>query len=184
MKLRQLSRYALVAASCMTLCACITVPNDGAGSSVNPSQQYNGNITTGGIGGNTVAGVNMGANDYLGNDYSTNAPQNQTYYFAFDSDNIHGAYMPSIAAQGRYLSSHRNARIRLEGNTDARGSREYNVGLGERRADAVAQILEQNGASSKQIYVVSYGEEKPAMSGSSPRAYQLNRRVNLLYTVR
>lgn len=173
-----LSKLAIISLSCLALSACITVPKDEIGQTTNGAYpaagQYSGNVQTGGIGGDSV-GV------YLGNAYSTRAPSNQTYYFAFDSDNVHQAYFPSIIAQAKYLATHPRSKIRLEGNTDARGSREYNIGLGERRADAVAQVMEQYGAKQNQIIVVSYGEEKPAVPGVTAKAFQLNRRVNLIY---
>ncbi|HLD17253.1 MAG TPA: peptidoglycan-associated lipoprotein Pal [Coxiellaceae bacterium] len=112
---------------------------------------------------------------------STNAPEDQVYYFNYDADGVSTDDRAAIDAQGNYLSSHPDAKVRLEGNTDERGSREYNIGLGWRRAQAVQRILEQDGASSKQIAVVSYGKEKPADAGHTEAAWKLNRRVNLVY---
>ncbi len=83
--------------------------------------------------------------------------------------------------QAAYLMTHRNAHVRLEGNTDDRGSREYNVGLGWRRAQAVARILKQQGVAPSQIKMVSYGKEHPAVSGNNEEAWSLNRRVELIY---
>lgn len=129
----------------------------------------------------------MGAGDQAsfgkGPDYqnSTNAPENQTYYFDYDSSHIRAQDQAPVEAQAHYLAKHPRARIVLEGNTDERGSREYNIALGERRAMSVADILKMNGVSEKQIRVVSFGEEKPADPGHSDNAYRLNRRVNLVY---
>ena len=109
------------------------------------------------------------------------APASQTYYFDFDQSNIHDSDMKAISIQANYLVSHPSAVIRLEGNTDNRGSREYNIGLGWRRDQAVARIFEQQGVSSKQIHMVSYGKEKPAAAGNDEHAWMLNRRVNLIY---
>lgn len=78
-----------------------------------------------------------------------------------------------------YLVSHPHAIVRLEGNTDERGSREYNIALGERRANSVADILEMDGALTKQVRVVSYGKEKPVALGHNENAYAQNRRVNI-----
>ncbi len=105
----------------------------------------------------------------------------RTYYFAFDSSIVDQKDMPAVEAQARYLAANPNAHIVLEGNTDERGSREYNVGLGERRDNSVEQILLMNGARKNQIKKVSYGAEKPAVLGHSETAYAKNRRVELAY---
>ena len=83
--------------------------------------------------------------------------------------------------QAGYLVSHPNAKIRLEGNADDRGSREYNVALGWRRAQAIAHILKQQGVSVGQMELVSYGKEHPAVVGETEEARSLNRRVELVY---
>jgi peptidoglycan-associated lipoprotein len=79
------------------------------------------------------------------------------------------------------LATHPNAKILLTGNTDEHGSREYNIGLGQRRADSVASVLEADGASKNQITTVSYGAEKPVALGHDEAAYAQNRRVDLIY---
>ncbi len=89
--------------------------------------------------------------------------------------------MPSIQMQANYLLKHPNKHVRLEGNTDDRGSREYNVALGERRARAVLDALMQYGVPSSQVTVVSFGAEKPAAGGEDESSYQCNRRVDLIY---
>jgi peptidoglycan-associated lipoprotein len=71
--------------------------------------------------------------------------------------------------------------VTLEGNTDERGSREYNIGLGDRRAESVKRALELQGVAAQQITVVSYGEEKPAAEGHDEAAWRLNRRVEIVY---
>lgn len=108
-------------------------------------------------------------------------PSKQIYYFAFDSNQVNEQYYDNIAAQAYYLKSHPNARVRIEGNTDERGSREYNIGLGERRAVAVKDMLLANGASRNQINVISYGQEKPVALGHDEAAYRLNRRDDLVW---
>jgi len=113
--------------------------------------------------------------------YRMKAPYNQTYYFEFNRDQVESADIPSIKVQANYLVTHSNARVRLEGNADERGSREYNVALGWRRAKAVAAILAEQGVNQKQIAMVSYGKEKPATNRHDDEAYRLNRRVNLIY---
>ena len=109
------------------------------------------------------------------------APADQTYYFAFDDSNVNRDNVTSINLQADYLLHHAGARIRLEGHTDERGSREYNVALGWRRAKAVARIMKQLGVSTKQLVVVSYGKERPVAFGANEEAWHKNRRVQLVY---
>ncbi len=109
------------------------------------------------------------------------APANQTYYFAFDSNAVKSDDYQAIMIQAKYLVAHPGIKIRLEGNTDDRGSREYNIALGWRRDQAVAKVLEQYGVGKDQIDMLSYGKEKPAVMGDGESAWQLNRRVNLVY---
>lgn len=109
------------------------------------------------------------------------APANQTYYFMFNENAVKPSDYKAIQIQAAYLAAHPNAKIRLEGNADNRGSREYNIGLGWRRDQAVAKILEQNGVLPSQIDMVSYGKERPAVLGNTEYAWRLNRRVNLFY---
>jgi peptidoglycan-associated lipoprotein len=112
------------------------------------------------------------------------SPANQVYYFPFDNSKVQAADTASIDAQANYLIKHSKARIRLEGHTDERGSREYNIALGWRRAKAVSRLMEQLGVEPKQLILISYGEEKPAALGANPAALQRNRRVKLVYEVR
>jgi peptidoglycan-associated lipoprotein len=105
----------------------------------------------------------------------------KTYYFDFDSNIVHEEDRPAIEANADYLVSHPRVRIILEGHTDPRGSREYNIGLGERRAKAVAEILTAKGVRSSQIRIVSYGAEKLASPGRTESDYQLDRRVVLAH---
>ena len=109
------------------------------------------------------------------------APEDQTYYFAYDNSKVRPQDVPYIKMQANYLMSHPNAKIRLEGNTDARGSREYNIALGWRRDQAVANLMQLAGVNPQQIDMVSYGKEKPAVSGDGEQIWRLNRRVNLVY---
>jgi peptidoglycan-associated lipoprotein len=102
-------------------------------------------------------------------------------YFDFDSSEIKGEGTDIVAAHAKYLAAHGATRVRLEGHTDERGSREYNVGLGERRAQAVRRALLLQGASEAQISTVSYGEERPAVAGHDEAAWAKNRRVEIVY---
>ena len=101
-------------------------------------------------------------------------------FFEFDSSEIRADYLSVVAAHAAYLTKFPTARVRLEGHTDERGSREYNIGLGERRAQTVRKALMLQGVSEAQITTVSYGEERPAVEGSDESAYAQNRRVELV----
>lgn len=105
----------------------------------------------------------------------------KTIYFDFDSSQIKSDYNPVIAAHAKYLASNPSVRVRLEGNTDERGTREYNIGLGERRAQTVRQALMLQGVTDAQITTVSYGEERPAVTGHVEAAWSKNRRVDIVY---
>jgi peptidoglycan-associated lipoprotein len=107
--------------------------------------------------------------------------QNRTIYFDFDSSEIKAEYNAVITAHARYLASNTSTRVRLEGNTDERGSREYNIGLGERRAQSVRRALTLQGVADAQITTVSYGEERPALTGHTEEAWARNRRVDIVY---
>ena len=102
-------------------------------------------------------------------------------YFDYDSAQVRGESMEIITAHGEYLSTNPNQRIRLEGHADERGSREYNLGLGERRATSVHQLLKLQGVVPSQIELISYGEELPAAFGQDEQSWQLNRRVEIVY---
>jgi peptidoglycan-associated lipoprotein len=129
-----------------------------------------GGQTGGGQAGQAVAGSGGGA-----------VSADRIIYFAFDSSEIPSESQAVISANARALTG--NARIitQLEGHTDERGSREYNIALGERRANAVRQAMIAMGVSPQQIRIVSFGEERPAAGGQSEQSYALNRRVEIIY---
>lgn len=102
-------------------------------------------------------------------------------YFDFDSFVVKPDYQPLVDQHARFLQSNRSRNVVLEGHTDERGSREYNLALGQKRAEAVRRALTLVGASDSQIEAVSFGEEKPAEQGASEEAYAQNRRVELRY---
>ncbi len=102
-------------------------------------------------------------------------------FFDFDSSEIRGEGTDIVAAHAKYLSSNPALRVRLEGHTDERGSREYNIGLGERRGQSVRRALLLQGAGDPQLSTVSYGEERPAAAGSDESAWAQNRRVEIVY---
>ena len=132
----------------------------------------------------SASGVSDGvsfAGQEQGEIYTTQTPRNQVYLFAFDNSILAKKYMPSLNAQAKYLLGHPGASIMLAGHTDSRGSREYNIALGERRAKSVAQLMRLAGVPKRQIRIVSYGEERPLSFANDESSYKLNRRVELTY---
>jgi peptidoglycan-associated lipoprotein len=102
-------------------------------------------------------------------------------YFDFDRSEIRPEYASVIKAHAKHMAAFGAARVRLEGHTDERGSREYNIALGERRSQAVRRALMLEGAADGQLTTVSYGEERAAVEGSDEGAYEKNRRVEIVY---
>ena len=104
------------------------------------------------------------------------------FYFDFDSDLVKSEYERALQAHADYIKQSRTRlTIRLEGHADERGSREYNIGLGERRGNAIKQSLLLKGVPADQLAVLSYGEERPAEMGHDEGAWEKNRRVELVY---
>ncbi|MBT8446951.1 MAG: peptidoglycan-associated lipoprotein Pal [Gammaproteobacteria bacterium] len=102
-------------------------------------------------------------------------------YFDFDQSTIRPEFVDIVNAHGRYLARNKGDTVRLEGHADERGSREYNIGLGERRAQAVRRMLKLQGVGDSQITTISYGEERPADEGHNEAAWAKNRRVVIVY---
>ena len=102
-------------------------------------------------------------------------------YFDYDSFVVQPAFQSVVDQHARFLQANRGRSVVLEGNTDERGSREYNLALGQKRSEAVRRALTLVGATDSQIEAVSFGEEKPAVSGSGEEAFAKNRRVELRY---
>lgn len=105
----------------------------------------------------------------------------RTIYFDFDSSEIRPEFTSIVASNARLLAGNPALRVRLEGHTDERGSREYNIALGERRAQAVRRGLMLQGVADAQLATVSYGEERPAADGSDEATWAMNRRVEIVY---
>jgi peptidoglycan-associated lipoprotein len=114
------------------------------------------------------------------NDANSILAQRETF-FDFDKSIVKEEYKPMVQAHGQYLAGHADRTVVLEGNADERGSSEYNIGLGNRRADAVKKMLVVSGAKTSQISVVSFGEEKPRASGHNEAAWSQNRRADIVY---
>lgn len=122
--------------------------------------------------GEEFGGMDLDARDQLAN---------TIVFFDYDSTDIKVDYEEMLAAHARYLVENPSRRVRLEGHADERGSREYNIGLGERRAQSVRRVLMLQGADGGQIVTVSFGEERPAAFGNTEEAWAQNRRVELVY---
>jgi peptidoglycan-associated lipoprotein len=104
-----------------------------------------------------------------------------TIYFDYDSSDIHPDYRDVVLSHGNYLMQNPAKTLTVEGHCDERGSREYNIALGERRALTVKRMLMAQGATDRQIVTISYGEERPAVEGGGDAAWAKNRRVELVY---
>ena len=105
-------------------------------------------------------------------------------YFDFDKSTVRPEYRGIVAAHAAYAAAHSSARVTLEGHADERGTREYNLGLGERRGNAVSGLMSAQGTRGSQLTVVSYGEERPTCRVSDDECWSLNRRVEIVYTAR
>ena len=107
----------------------------------------------------------------------------RTIYFEYDSAKLTSESIALLETHGNFIAGNGEVKVRLEGHADERGSREYNIALGDRRAQSVRRVLLFQGASTDQVDTVSYGEEQPAVSGHDEDAWSKNRRVELIYTV-
>lgn len=170
MNAKSILKLGLVAASLMMLASCSKTPGsaDGYGS--------NGGAEAHGLGTMTHF-----AGQEEGEMYTTQAPHNQIYLYPYDSSVLQSKYVPSVNAQSEYLKTHPGARVLIAGNTDERGSREYNVALGERRASSVAELMRLAGVNRQQMRIVSYGKERPVNLGHDESSHAQNRRVELTY---
>ncbi len=175
-----MKRYLMVAALAMVLAGC--------GSNVKVDPPVEGSPTTGastgtgatgqGTGESTVTQVQAGG---PGADAQGPAGVGRVILFDFDSFTVKPEYQGLVDQHARFLQANKGRGVSLEGHTDERGSREYNLALGQKRAEAVRRALTLVGAGDAQIEAVSFGEEKPAATGSSEDAYSQNRRVELRY---
>ena len=178
-----MKRYLMVAALAAVLAGCgsnvkLDPPIQGSGADATATQGAGAGAAGAGAGQSTVTQVQAGP---AGADAAGPAGVGRVIYFDFDSSDIRNEYVDVIAAHGRFLAGNATVRVRLEGHTDERGSREYNIGLSERRAQTVRRALALQGVQDSQVTTVSYGEERPAAAGSDENAYSKNRRVEIVY---
>lgn len=136
---------------------------------------------TGGVtGANTGAGTGASSGSAALRD-PNNILSKRNIFFEFDSFVVSDQFKPLVEAHARYLVANRTARVTLHGHGDERGAREYNIALGQRRADAVKRMMTLLGAQEIQIETVSFGEEKPRNAGHDEGAWAENRRVDIVY---
>ncbi len=177
--MRRILAVLLVSAT-LGLAACASKP---------PVRPASSQAAAGAGAGASSQGAGSGANaseGALGSQQSVAGPEqgllaDRLVHFAFNSSVIRGHGIQVVAAHARYLADHPTARVRLEGYTDDRGSPEYNIGLGMRRAESVRQAMLLQGVSPDQITVVSYGEADPINPANNRIAWAENRRVHIVY---
>jgi peptidoglycan-associated lipoprotein len=170
----RVAQLMLIAMSGLALAACKSKPPALPDASNQPEQQ------SGQSGATSDTSVGQGTGD--ANELLNVAKQTGTIiYFDYDRAEIKPEFVAIVTAHAKYLNASATNKVRLEGHSDERGSREYNIGLGERRAQAVRRALMLQGVTEAQITTVSYGEERPAVQGSDEAAYAKNRRVELVY---
>lgn len=162
---------AVMIASLAFFAACSNKGNKDAAGKIPPSSS-SGINTYGNSGGAAGGGADAQLAAQLASQHSV--------YFDFDSSELKADGQTVVALWARYLTGHPTSKVRLEGNTDERGTREYNIALGERRGNTVAQALEAKGVSAQQLSVVSYGEERPVALGHDESSWSQNRRVDLV----
>jgi peptidoglycan-associated lipoprotein len=166
-----------VLAATLALAGCPKKPEvkpDESADSTQPSANTSGAQTTNTNQGSDLAGAERMALQEL-------QRVGMIIYFDYDKAEIKSEYVTVLAAHAKFLNANVNRKARLEGHTDERGSREYNIGLGERRAQAVRRALLLQGVAEGQLTTVSYGEERPAAAGSDEEGYGKNRRVEISY---
>ena len=174
MKLKLWIKTALVCGSVLALTACSSMHKKNQADVNDANAAYGSEAQDSGVG----QGSNFGDEANMSGDQLLSK---HVYYFDYDQSAIHDDDKPALAANAKYLMAHPRVKVLLEGHTDPRGSREYNIGLAERRAKAVAEFLQAKGVNSSQVRVISYGAEKLASSGHTEADYQQDRRVVIVY---
>jgi peptidoglycan-associated lipoprotein len=179
--MKRIFAIALMMAGAALLSGCpkkhnvIETPN--AGSQVSGANQGDEGASASGRALNGDAGTQGNG---MGGD-GTGPLARKVIYFDFDKSEIKPEFAEIVSAHARNLTSHPGYKMKLEGNTDERGTREYNIGLGERRAQAVRRALMLQGVAESQLTTVSFGAERPAAEGDDETAWAKNRRVELVY---
>jgi peptidoglycan-associated lipoprotein len=168
----------IVLAALLAGCASNPTPEKVAVEERNVTPGSNTGAGTAGTTGAGVTGTTTGGNPLHD---PRNILSKRSVYFDFDSYAVKDDYKPLIEAHAKYLQANRSARMTLQGNCDERGSREYNIALGQRRADTVKRMMLLYGATDPQIETVSFGKEKPRNAGHDEAAWAENRRDDMVY---
>jgi peptidoglycan-associated lipoprotein len=170
--MNNMTRLVIAAAVCMALGACTKKVKEVPAT----------DATAGGTTGATTGAIpDTTPGKFSPADLDTNSClRERVIYFDFDQDTLRPEFQATIACHAKYLRDRPEARMTMEGNADERGTREYNLGLGERRGNAVAAVVGSTG----QITVISYGEERPTCADSTEDCWSRNRRVEIVYTTK
>ena len=196
MRLR-LFRQVFLLACAAALAACEGTMGTVGDVPTDPAASQGGGVSTSGVADGSISGTDMPGADTAADEltisdtfqgHPLDDPKSplaaRTIYFEYDSAEILESERAVIETHARYLAEHPGTSITLEGHADERGTREYNVALGEGRASAVRRVMTLFGSSGQQIRTVSYGEERPAATGHDESAWRLNRRVEIIYRTR
>ena len=159
----RITRTLTIAAIAASLAACSSVPLDQNGAAGN--------------------GSDSASSGQIMDPFNPQSPlaHQRSVYFDFDSYSVPEQYRSVVEMHANYLTSHQGQKVRVEGNTDARGSTEYNLALGQRRSDAVARMMTLLGVNANQIEAISFGKERPKALGNTDADYAENRRADINY---
>ncbi len=179
---KSLTLWAILIFSLLLMAGCSSSPRRSGQAGAEVSEQSTGADGAYGSGGATTSPAGE-APDWQGDplENPNSLLATRVIYFDYDQSTVRADYLDVISAHADYLAANPQAVLRLEGHTDERGTREYNLGLGENRANAVRNLMLAQGVADNQLVVVSYGEERPATSEHNEEAWALNRRVELIY---
>jgi peptidoglycan-associated lipoprotein len=173
--MRQLPALALVVASAVLFAGCNTTKLDDKPAVV---EKPVATETAKPVDNHAVVPMDTGSKD----DLNTNPTlANRSVYFDFDAYVVKDEFAPVVTAHGKYLSAHKERKVIIQGNTDERGGSEYNLALGQKRAEAVRKSLSVTGVAETQMEAVSLGKEKPKAAGHDEAAWAQNRRADIVY---
>jgi len=180
-----MKKFAIGALVAIFIAGCQSTPttapiDDKSGEAVTATTP-GGGATTSGTSSGGVSGTQSGTGGANPLRDPNNILSKRTVYFEFDSFTVADQYKPIVEAHAKYLAANRAARVTLQGHADERGSREYNIALGQKRADAVKRMMTVIGTQETIVETVSFGKEKPRNMGHDEAAWAENRRVDIIY---
>ena len=179
MNMKRLAWLAMIAAALLFAGCSSTGTREGAGTTGGGAS-----VVEGGSGAQTAGAAQGGGWTGSPLDNPDSPLAVRTVYFDFDKSDVRPEFVDLLRAHAAYLAANPTATIMVEGHCDERGSREYNIGLGERRSNTVKQFFEAEGVDPAQINTISYGEERPEMLGHNEAAWSKNRRAVLVYLLK